>query len=60
VVRRPLPATYPSAPVDDASEPCPACGAVEYDVCVPTESWRAGAIGPDGTAHPCSENKRWG
>ena len=51
-VRRPLPADYPSAPVDDAVEPCPACGAVAYDECVPTESWRGGRIGPNHTTIP--------
>ncbi len=28
-VRRPLPDGCPCAPVDDAEEPCPACGAVD-------------------------------
>jgi hypothetical protein len=48
-VRRPLPGDYPCARVDDAEEPCPACGAVDYDECVPTESWRGGRGRPDGT-----------
>ncbi len=48
-VRRPLPDNYPCAPVDDAEEPCPACGAVDYEECVPTENWRGGRAGPDGT-----------
>jgi hypothetical protein len=48
-VRRPLPADYPSVPVHDTEEPCPACGAVGYDECVPTESWRGGCPGPTGT-----------
>jgi hypothetical protein len=48
-VRRPLPGGYPCAPVDDAEEPCPACGAVDYEECVPTENWRGGRAGPDGT-----------
>jgi hypothetical protein len=51
-VRRPLPADYPCARVQDAEEPCPACGAVDYDECVPTESWRGGKSGPDGTRLP--------
>jgi hypothetical protein len=51
-VRRPLPDDYPCARVDDAEEPCPACGAVDYDECVPTESWRGGRPGPGGTTTP--------
>jgi hypothetical protein len=51
-VRRPLPDDYPCAPVEDVEEPCPACGAVDYDECVPTESWRGGRSGPDGTTIP--------
>ena len=51
-VRRPLPADYPNAAVTDAEEPCPACGAVDYDECVPTEYWRGGRAGPDGTTIP--------
>jgi hypothetical protein len=51
-VRRPLPADYPSAPVDDADVPCPACGAIDYEERVPTERWRGGTPGPDGTVIP--------
>jgi hypothetical protein len=51
-VRRPLPADYPSVPVDDTEEPCPACGAVGYEECVPTEPWRGGRPGPDHTTIP--------
>ncbi len=51
-VRPPLPDDYPSTPVHDAEEPCPACGAVDYDECVPTESWRGGRPGPAGTTIP--------
>jgi hypothetical protein len=51
-VRRPLPADYPSVLVDDADQPCPACGAVDYDECVPTELWRGGRSGPDHTTIP--------
>jgi hypothetical protein len=51
-VRRPLPADYPSTPVDDADEQCPACGAVDYEECVPSESWRGGRPDPDGTTIP--------
>ncbi|MHB1570429.1 MAG: hypothetical protein ACYC0H_14665, partial [Solirubrobacteraceae bacterium] len=51
-VRRPLPADYPCVPVEDAEEPCPACGAVDYEECVPTEGWRAARSGPDGTMIP--------
>ena len=51
-VRRPLPAEYPSTPVEDADVPCPACGAIDYDECIPTEHWRGGRSGPDGTTIP--------
>jgi hypothetical protein len=51
-VRRPLPADYPSAPVDDADVPCPACGAIDYEERVPTESWRGGRPGPNGKVIP--------
>lgn len=51
-VRRPLPADYPSVLVDDADQPCPACGAIDYDECVPTEPWRGGRSGPDHTTIP--------
>src|SRR6185295_12419797 len=36
-VRRPLPAAYPSVRVTDTDEPCPACGAIDYEEYVPTE-----------------------
>ena len=51
-VRRPLPADYPSTPVDDAGVPCPACGAIDYEERVPSEPWRGGTPGPDGTVIP--------
>lgn len=53
-VRRPLPDIYPSAPVADANEPCPACGALDWEECVPSpsESWRGGTPGPGGTTIP--------
>jgi hypothetical protein len=41
-VPRPMPAGYPRQPVTDAEEPCPVCGAVQYDEYFPTEEWRAG------------------
>jgi hypothetical protein len=41
-VKRPMPAEYPCQPVSDAEEPCPICGAIEYDVYFPTEGWRGG------------------
>jgi len=50
-VRRPLP-DYVRAPVLDAAEPCPACGLLDYEECVPTEPWRAGRPGPDGETIP--------
>lgn len=51
-MRRPLPAAYPSVRVTDATEPCPACGAVDYEECTPTEQWRGGTVNPDGTRAP--------
>jgi hypothetical protein len=51
-VRRPLPADYPSTPVEDADVPCPACGAIDYEERVPTERWRGGRPGPAGTVIP--------
>ena len=39
---RPMPAEYPHRPVTDAEEPCPVCGAVEYEEYFPTEDWRGG------------------
>jgi len=47
-VHRPMPAEYPHQPVTDAEEPCPVCGAVQYDEYFPTEEWRAGR-GTKGT-----------
>jgi hypothetical protein len=51
-VRRPLPANYPSTVVEDAEVPCPACGAIDYEECLPTERWRGGRHTPDGTTIP--------
>jgi hypothetical protein len=51
-VRRPLPGEYPSTPVSDTGEPCPACGAVDWEECVPDEQWRGGRTGPDGAGIP--------
>ena len=47
-VHRPMPAAYPHQPVTDAEEPCPVCGAVEYEEYFPTEDWRGGG-GVKGT-----------
>jgi hypothetical protein len=47
-VHRPMPAEYPHRPVTDAEEPCPVCGAVQYEEYFPTEEWRAGR-GAKGT-----------
>jgi hypothetical protein len=41
-VHRPMPGEYAHRPVPDAEEPCPVCGAVEYEEYFPTEGWRAG------------------
>jgi hypothetical protein len=51
-VRRPRAADYPSVSVTDAEEPCPACGALDWEEYMPTERWRSGSVGPDGTAVP--------
>lgn len=51
-VRRPLPADYPSAPVEDVDVPCPACGAIDYEERFPTDDWRGGRSGPEGTVIP--------
>jgi hypothetical protein len=61
-VRRPLPADYPSTPVEDADVRCPACGAIDYEERVPTEDWRGGTPGPDGTviANPIVVCRRCG
>jgi hypothetical protein len=47
-VHPPMPAAYPRQPVADAEEPCPVCGAVQYDEYFPTEDWRGGR-GTKGT-----------
>jgi len=47
-VHRPMPAEYPHQPVTDAEEPCPVCGAVQYEEYFPTEDWRGGR-GTKGT-----------
>jgi hypothetical protein len=41
-VRRPWAADYPSVHVTDATEPCPGCGAVDWDEYTPHEEWRGG------------------
>ena len=41
-VRRPWAADYPNRRVDDAEEPCPACGATDWDEYSPFEEWRGG------------------
>jgi hypothetical protein len=51
-VRRPPPGEYRCARVEDAEEPCPACGSIDYDECAPTESWRGGRASPDGATIP--------
>ena len=42
LVRRPWAADYPHRRVEDAEEPCPACGATEWDEYSPFENWRGG------------------
>lgn len=51
-VRRPWADDYPSVRVTDAEEPCPACGAIDYDEYTPFEEWRGGSGGPNGTTVP--------
>ncbi len=52
-VRRPWAADYPSVRVTDAQEPCPACGAIDYDEYTPFEDWRGGTGSKvDGTNIP--------
>jgi hypothetical protein len=41
-VHRPMPAEYPHQPVTDAEEPCPVCGAVQYEEYFPTDDRRGG------------------
>lgn len=41
-VRRPWAADYPHHRVDDAKEPCPACGITDWDEYQPFENWRGG------------------
>jgi hypothetical protein len=38
--------------VTDADEPCPACGAIDYDEYTPFETWRGGRSGPDAATIP--------
>lgn len=47
-VHRPMPADYPHHPVADAEEPCPICGAIDYEEYFPIEEWRGGS-GQKGT-----------
>jgi hypothetical protein len=42
-VRRPWAQAYPSVRVTDATVPCPACGAIDYDEYTPFEDWRGGS-----------------
>jgi hypothetical protein len=52
-VRRPWAADYPSVRVTDAKEPCPACGAIDWDEYTPFEEWRGGRGSKvDGTHVP--------
>jgi hypothetical protein len=53
LVRRPRADVYPSAVVTNTSQPCPACGEVEWDQYVPTEAWRTGRTKPDGSKVVC-------
>ena len=42
-VRRPPAADYRSVRVTDTDEPCPACGATDWDEYTPFEEWRGGS-----------------
>ena len=53
-VRRPWAADYPHRRVDDAEEPCPACGATEWDEYVPFENWRGGQVNEANGTHIAS------
>ena len=52
---RPLPADWTRTKVTDAQEPCPACGAIDYDEVLPTDESRGGrgGHGHDGPLEPC-------
>jgi hypothetical protein len=54
-VPRPLPADWTRTRVTDAEEPCPACGAIDYDEVLPTDGSRGGrgGHGHDGPLEPC-------
>jgi hypothetical protein len=54
-VPRPLPAGWSRTRVTDAAEPCPACGAVDYDAVLPNDMSRGGrgGHGDDGPMEPC-------
>jgi hypothetical protein len=54
-VPRPLPADWTRIAVTDAEEPCPACGAIDYDEVLPTDGSRGGqgGHGHDGPLRPC-------
>ncbi|MGO9754927.1 MAG: hypothetical protein ACLP8S_29065 [Solirubrobacteraceae bacterium] len=54
-VPRPLPADWTRTHVTDAEEPCPACGAIDYDEVLPTDGSRGGrgGHGHDGPLEPC-------
>ena len=51
-VRPPRAADYASVAVLDAQEPCPACGAIDFEEYRPIEDWRGGEVLPDGTTVP--------
>jgi len=51
-VRRPRGGDYPCVRVTDSQEPCPACGAVDWDEYTPTEQWRGGRSASDGSRIP--------
>jgi hypothetical protein len=51
-VRRPLAGEYPSVAVTDAQDPCPACGATDFEEYRPFEEWRGGEVQLDGATSP--------
>ncbi len=54
IVRPELPAAWPREPVDDATEPCPACGALGWDVVTPSDHSRGSVQHGDGSLEPAS------
>jgi hypothetical protein len=54
IVRPRLPESWAREPVDDATEPCPACGAVEWELVTPGDHSRGSVQQGDGPLEPAS------